>query len=137
MGVAARRRLPWLYTSGNCPPNGQGIAAQQMLKLLEHFDIGAMGQTRAADAMSITLVEAKKLAFEDRAKFYAATRHSMIFRSEALVSKAYNQARAQLISPNNARAQVAKRAIQISTKAIPSTLRPPMLRGNMVSLDSE
>jgi gamma-glutamyltranspeptidase / glutathione hydrolase len=51
------------------PPNTQGIAALQMLNVLEGFDLASMGfgSTDAIHAM----VEAKKLAFEDRAKWYA------------------------------------------------------------------
>ena len=50
------------------PPNGQGIAALQILNVLEGFDIAAMG-FGSAEYLH-TLVEAKKLAFEDRAKYY-------------------------------------------------------------------
>ena len=51
------------------PPNGQGLAALQMLNILKHFDLAAMGR----DSVEFwhTMVEAKKLAFEDRARYYA------------------------------------------------------------------
>ena len=84
------------YTLWELPPNGQGIAAQQMLKMLEHFDIGSMGQTSAEYVHHV--VEAKKLAFADRAKFYSDPAFNEIPLQE-LVSNAYNQARAQMISP--------------------------------------
>ncbi len=51
------------------PPNGQGIAALQILNILEGFDIAAMGFGSADHVHHF--VEAKKLAFEDRARFYA------------------------------------------------------------------
>lgn len=51
------------------PPNGQGIAALQMLNLLEGFDLAAMGHN-SADYLHLQ-AEAKKLAFEDRSRFYA------------------------------------------------------------------
>jgi gamma-glutamyltranspeptidase/glutathione hydrolase len=51
------------------PPNSQGIAALQMLAILEGFDLKSMG-FGSADALHV-MVEAKKLAFEDRARFYA------------------------------------------------------------------
>jgi gamma-glutamyltranspeptidase/glutathione hydrolase len=51
------------------PPNSQGIAALQMLNILEGFDLKAMG-FGSVDALHV-MAEAKKLAFEDRAKFYA------------------------------------------------------------------
>jgi gamma-glutamyltranspeptidase/glutathione hydrolase len=51
------------------PPNGQGIAALQMLQILEGYDLAAMGHN-SADYLHVQ-TEAKKLAFEDRARFYA------------------------------------------------------------------
>ena len=51
------------------PPNGQGISALQMLNILEGFDLEAMG-LNSADYLHVQL-EAKKLAFADRAAFYA------------------------------------------------------------------
>ncbi len=51
------------------PPNSQGLVTLQLLNLMEQFDIKGMGfQSAAAIHHS---VEAKRLAFEDRAKFYA------------------------------------------------------------------
>jgi gamma-glutamyltranspeptidase/glutathione hydrolase len=57
------------YDVWELPPNGQGIAALQMLKILEGYDLRKMG-FGSADYIH-TFVEAKKLAFEDRARFYA------------------------------------------------------------------
>ena len=51
------------------PPNGQGIAALQILNMLEQFDIGAL-EPNSAEHLHL-FVEAKKLAFEDRAIYYA------------------------------------------------------------------
>ena len=51
------------------PPAGQGIAALQMLNLLEPFDLEGMGWG-SADHLHL-LIEAKKIAYEDRARFYA------------------------------------------------------------------
>ncbi len=51
------------------PPNGQGLAALQMLNILEGFDLAAMGRD-SADLWHL-MVEAKKLAYDDRARFYA------------------------------------------------------------------
>ncbi len=81
------------------PPNGQGIAALQMLNILEAYDISAMGFGSAEYIH--TLVEAKKLAYEDRARFYA----DMDFVDvpvERLISKAYADERRKLIDPNKA-----------------------------------
>lgn len=51
------------------PPNAQGLAVLQMLNILEGFDLRAMG-FGSADYLHV-LIEAKKLAFEDRARWYA------------------------------------------------------------------
>ena len=51
------------------PPNGQGIAALQMLNILEAYDFKRMGFGSREHIHYF--VEAKKLVFEDRAKFYA------------------------------------------------------------------
>jgi gamma-glutamyltranspeptidase/glutathione hydrolase len=81
------------------PPNGQGIAALQILNILEGFDIASMG-FGSAEYLH-TLVEAKKLAFEDRAKFYA----DMDFVDvpvARLISKNYADERRELIDPDKA-----------------------------------
>jgi gamma-glutamyltranspeptidase/glutathione hydrolase len=57
------------YDVWELPPNGQGIAALQMLQVLSGFDLREMG-FGSADHLHL-LIEAKKLAFEDRARFYA------------------------------------------------------------------
>jgi len=57
------------YELFELPPNGQGVAALQMLKILEGFDLAAMGHN-SADYLHVQ-AEAKKLVFEDRARFYA------------------------------------------------------------------
>jgi gamma-glutamyltranspeptidase/glutathione hydrolase len=85
------------------PPNGQGIAALQILNILEGFDLRSMGFASAEYIH--TLVEAKKLAFEDRAKFYA----DMDFVDvpvETLISKEYADKRRQLIDPKKASRQL-------------------------------
>ena len=86
------------------PPNGQGIAALQILNILEGFDIAAMGFGSAEYVH--TLVEAKKLAFEDRARYYA----DMDFVDvpvEMLISKEYAAERRRLISADAAAASYA------------------------------
>jgi gamma-glutamyltranspeptidase/glutathione hydrolase len=76
------------------PPNPQGLAALQMLNILEGFDIAAMGRD-STDFWHVA-IEAKKLAYEDRAQYYA----DMAFAEvpvEALLDKGYAAERAQLI----------------------------------------
>jgi len=81
------------------PPNSQGIAALQILNILETFDIAGMGfgSTEYVHAF----VEAKKLAFEDRAKFYADPAFSDV-PVDGLISKQYAADRAKLIDPSRA-----------------------------------
>ena len=81
------------------PPNGQGIAALQILNILEGFDIASMGFGSAEYVH--TLVEAKKLAFEDRAKYYVDMDFAEV-PVDWLVSKQYADERRQLISPDKA-----------------------------------
>lgn len=82
------------------PPNGQGIAALQILKTLEPFDLRAMGH----DSVEYVhhFVEAKKLAFADRARFYADMAFADVPVSE-LISERYNQERAKQIGPRAAK----------------------------------
>jgi gamma-glutamyltranspeptidase/glutathione hydrolase len=81
------------------PPNGQGIAALQILNILEGFDVASMGFGSAAYIHHF--VEAKKLAFEDRAKYYADPAFSEVPVDE-LISKEYAAGRRKLIYPNRA-----------------------------------
>lgn len=57
------------YDVWELPPNGQGIAALQMLQILEGFDFSDI-EFGSAEHLHL-FTEAKKLAFEDRAKYYA------------------------------------------------------------------
>jgi len=70
------------------PPNGQGIAVLQMLNVLEQHDLKALGHN-SADHLHLFL-EAKKLAFADRAKFYADPAFAKLPVKE-LISKEYGQ----------------------------------------------
>lgn len=87
------------YDVFELPPNGQGIAALQMLNILEGYDLAAMG-FNSPDALHV-MIEAKKLAFEDRAKFYADPEFSKI-PLHGLLSKAYAAERRTLIDPDRA-----------------------------------
>ena len=82
------------------PPNGQGIAALQMLNILERYDLKAMG-FGSAEALH-RMIEAKKLVFEDRAKYYADPAFARV-PVDALLSKDYAARRARLIDPDRAR----------------------------------
>ena len=89
------------YTVWELPPNGQGIAALQMLNILEGFDLAGMG-FGSADYLHL-LAEAKKLAFEDRARFYADPDFAEV-PVERLLSKDYAAERRALIDPTRAAA---------------------------------
>jgi len=88
------------YDVWELPPNGQGIAALQMLNILEGFDFS---KTTFGSPEHIHLfVEAKKLAFEDRARFYADLEYMEPGIVERLLSKEYAEQRRKLINPARA-----------------------------------
>ncbi len=87
------------YDVWELPPNGQGIAALQILNILENFDIAKMGFGSSEYIHLFT--EAKKLAFEDRAKYYADPLFNEIPVAE-LISKKYAAERVKLIDMDHA-----------------------------------
>ena len=87
------------YDLWELPPNGQGIAALQIMNILEGYDIASMG-FGSLDYIH-TFVEAKKLAYEDRAKYYADPDFSKL-PVEKLISKEYAAERRKLIDPDHA-----------------------------------
>ena len=87
------------YDVWELPPNGQGIAALQILNILENYNIKKMGLFSAEYIHLFT--EAKKLAFADRAKYYADPDFSKIPVQE-LISKSYAKDRAKLINLSKA-----------------------------------
>ena len=82
------------YDVWELPPNGQGIAALQILNFLENFDLKKMGF--GSQEYLHLLIEAKKLTYEDRAKFYADPDFNEI-PVEKLISKEYAAKRLKLI----------------------------------------
>lgn len=83
--------------------NTQGLATLQILNILENFDLRAMGFQSAASIH--VQAEAKRLAYEDRARYYADPRFCEI-PIEWLSSKGYAAERAKLIRPNGILARV-------------------------------
>jgi gamma-glutamyltranspeptidase/glutathione hydrolase len=81
------------------PPSGQGIAALQILNILEAHDIASMG-FGSAEYIHL-FVEAKKLAYEDRARYYADMDFAEV-PVETLISKDYAALRRKLISMDKA-----------------------------------
>ena len=115
------------YDVWELPPNGQGIAALQILNLLEQFDVEGMGF--GSEQYIHTFVEAKKLAFEDRAKYYADPAFNNI-PVDRLISKKYAQQRRKLIDSN----KVAKRVDAGLNDGDTIYLTTADKDGNMVSL---
>lgn len=87
------------YDVWQLPPNGQGIAALQILNMLEHFDLGAM-EPNSPEHLHL-IVEAVKVAYEDRAKYYADPEFADV-PVDWLISKEYGAERAALIDPGQA-----------------------------------
>jgi len=83
------------YDVWELPPNGQGIAALQILNILEQYEIDKMGHNSVEYIHLFT--EAKKLAYEDRAKYYADMNFADV-PVEELISKRYALERNKLIN---------------------------------------
>jgi len=92
------------YDIFELPPNGQGIATLQILNILEGFDLKAMGRD-SADTLH-TMIEAKKIVWADRAKYYADPAFAKIPLTK-LLSKEYAAERRKLIDPNHTAKTVA------------------------------
>ncbi|HVF70784.1 MAG TPA: gamma-glutamyltransferase [Chthoniobacterales bacterium] len=92
------------YDVFELPPNGQGIAALQMLNILEGFDLKSLGYNSPTALHA--MIEAKKLAWADRAKFYADPAFTKIPLA-GLLAKPYAAERRKLIDPNRAAKKIA------------------------------
>ena len=91
------------YDVWELPPNGQGIAALEMLNVLEGYDIAGMG-SQSPEYLHL-FVEAKKLAFADRAKFYSDPDFNELPVKE-LISKSYAKVQRNRIDLNKAASDV-------------------------------
>jgi gamma-glutamyltranspeptidase/glutathione hydrolase len=87
------------WTVYELPPNGQGIAALEMLNIMEQFPLASMGQNSVA-ALHY-MIEAKKLAYLDMQRYDADPRFAKV-PVTGLLSKAYAAQRAQLIKATRA-----------------------------------
>ena len=117
------------WTVYEMPPNGQGIAALEMLNIMEAFPIGqfGFGSAKALHAM----IEAKKLAYADMAKYVADPRGQKI-PVAALLSKDWAKQRAQLIDADHANCDVS--AGELPGGSDTTYLSVVDRDGNMVSL---
>ncbi len=100
------------YDLWELPPNGQGIAALQMLNILEGYDLSKLG-FGSAEALHL-MIEAKKLAFEDAARFYADPDFVKV-PVERLVSKEYAAERRALISMERALREIPPGDVRLET----------------------
>ncbi len=116
------------YDVWELPPNGQGIAALQILNLLEAYDIRSMG-FGTADYIH-HFVEAKKIAFADRAKYYADMDFNEI-PVDYLISKEYADIRRKEINSKNSSSTVLPGDIENGDTIYLTTADS---EGNMVSL---
>lgn len=91
------------YDVWELPPNGQGIAALQILNILEGYDLTRYGFGSPEHVH--LFAEAKKLAFADRARWYADPAFGKL-PVEQLISKEYAQQRRKLISMDKAAREV-------------------------------
>lgn len=94
MGVEFRGHKLW-----ELPPNGQGLAALQILKMLNGMDLKKMGHNSAEYLHA--LIEMKKIVYEDRAKFYADPAFSRIDYDAFLTDK-YTEERLKLFNKKKA-----------------------------------
>lgn len=116
------------YDIWELPPNGQGIATLQILNILEQYDIKSMG-FGSAEYMHL-FIEAKKLAFEDRARYYADPDFVKIPYKQ-LISKEYAKERAKLVNLNKSARSYDAGVLQTGNTIY---LTVADSEGNMVSL---
>ncbi|MEJ2217012.1 MAG: gamma-glutamyltransferase [Gemmatimonadota bacterium] len=116
------------YTVWELPPNGQGVAALEMLKILAPYDLAAMGHNSAQYLH--TLIEAKKLAFADLAR-WVGDPDAMTIDPKRLLDDAYIAKRRALIDPHHAAVRVDPGPAASSSETI--YLAVADSAGNMVS----
>ncbi|MEM9820173.1 MAG: gamma-glutamyltransferase [Bacteroidota bacterium] len=116
------------YDVWELPPNGQGIAALQILNVLEQYDLQSMGFGSPEYIHLFT--EAKKLAYEDRAKYYSDPAFNKL-PIKQLISKAYAQKRQKLIQADRAARTYDAGELELGNTIYLTTADK---EGNMVSL---
>ena len=116
------------YTLWELPPAGQGIAALQMLKMLEGHDFSSMTHN-SAEYLHL-LIEAKKLAYADLARYVADADH-MDVDPASLLDPSYLAGRAALIDPERAAERVDPGRMVTDSETIYLTVADR--HGNMIS----
>ena len=116
------------YRVWELPPNNQGIATLEMLRILEAIDLEAMGQNSAPYLHH--LIEAKKLAYADLAKYVGDADHLTIPASQMLSDEFIAERRSHL-DPNHAQARVEAGPERTKSETVYLTVADK--DGNMVS----
>ncbi len=119
------------WTVYEIPPNGQGIAALEMLNIMERFPLAQWGQN-SANALQ-AMIEAKKLAYADMYRYVGDPRFSHI-PVQGMLSKEYAAERAKLIDMAKANCNVPPGDPGLPTKGDTTYLTVVDSAGNMVSL---
>lgn len=119
------------WTVYELPPNGQGIAALEMLNMMEKFPLAKYGQN-STDALHV-MIEAKKLAYADLMRYVADPKFSSI-PVAGMLSKQYAAQRAELIDMRKANCSVAPGNPAMPTHGDTMYLSVVDREGNMVSL---
>jgi len=119
------------WTVFELPPNGQGLAALEMLNIMEKFPLGQKDwEFGSANALH-TMIEAKKLAYADLAKYIGDPRHQQL-PVPTLLSKQWAEHRAKLIDPAHANCSVSPGELRGGSDT--TYLSVVDREGNMVSL---
>ncbi len=116
------------YRVWELPPNGQGIAALEMLRILEAYDLKAMGHNSAPYLHH--LIEAKKLAFADLERWIGDPEYMTVSPGD-LLSDAFIAARRGLLDPARAAERPEPGAAVIASETV--YLSASDERGNMIS----
>ncbi len=119
------------YEVFELPPNGQGFAALQMLNMLKHVDLTQW--SRGSAEVFHYMVEAKRLAFEDVARFYADPAF-VDLDYELLLSDEYGKKRFAQINPRKASKKLEPRDTLIEKSGDTTYLTVADSEGMMVSL---
>ena len=119
------------WTVYEIPPNGQGIAALEMLNIMEKFSLAQFGYN-STDALH-AMIEAKKLAYADMYRFVADPKFSQV-PVQGMLSKEYAAQRAKLVDMAKANCDVLPGEPQLATSGDTTYLTVTDSDGNMVSL---
>jgi gamma-glutamyltranspeptidase/glutathione hydrolase len=112
------------------PPNTQGVAALEMLNIMEGFDLKALGHNSAAYLH--TMVEAKRIAFADRGAWLGDASSTPPKAIERMLSKDYAAARRKEINADKAAADY--KALTIDGRTTPDGGDDPIGRGDTIYL---